>query len=65
MPLAWCYETGGRDRDNGHHRRSIMGDLHSILHRCFSIGRSLDACPDPTAYMVRGNTKERERERCE
>ena len=62
MPLVWCYETGERGRDNGHHRRNLLGHLRSVLHRCFSIGRSLDACSDPTAYMVRGNPKERERE---
>ena len=48
---------------HGHCRRSILGNRPDIPRRCDSIGRSLDACPDPTTYMVRGNPKEREGKR--
>ncbi len=44
---------------HGHSRRNILDNLLDVLCRCDSLGRSLDACPDPTAYMVRGNPKER------
>ena len=59
MPLAWCYETGEGDRDNGHHRCNLLGHMHSILRRCYSLRSSMDPRPNPTAYMVRGNPKER------
>ena len=48
---------------HGYHRRSVLGNLPDIPRRCDSIGRSLDACPNPTTYVVRGNPKERKGKR--